>query len=136
VKGGERMSDLHFVPESEYYMIRVNRIIRPKYPKWMTRVVHPELECSGPEEFDLRLIDRPLNLQDGEAIAKKDGGNVFRELFGERKLFLFSSVVSRKGSMYVPYVMISRQRAVIRWSWVSCDWGTELPTIHFVRCRV
>lgn len=130
------MIDLRSVSEAEYYTIFVDRSIRPNYPKWVTRVVHPELECLGPEEFDLRKIDRPLNLQDGYAIAKKDGGNLFREFFGERKLFLFSSVVSRKGSMYVPYVMISRQRAVIRWSWVTHDWGVELPTIHFVRCTV
>ena len=91
-------------------VIRVNRKILPAYPNWVMRVVHPDIQNMGPEEFDLTnleqwryedqkpreyvsgdrayehlkktgMLERCLGLRDGEEIMKK-GHKVFQRAFG------------------------------------------------------
>ena len=38
--------------------IRVNRAIRPTYPDWVKEVLHPELENSGPAEYDVGQLEQ------------------------------------------------------------------------------
>ncbi len=35
------------------FIIRVNRSVKPAYPDWVRKVMHPELELAGPAEYDL-----------------------------------------------------------------------------------
>jgi len=119
--------------EDPRYVIRVDRTRRPIYPSWIKRLVHPELECVGPTEFNLFAIDRALNLQDGLAFLREQ--RVFREVFGERKVFLFMSLGEDcLGRLHVPFVISSDGGSVVLdWSWTSRDWGAECPDLHFVR---
>jgi len=123
-------------PDNPLFTIRVDRNIRPTYPRWVKRLVHPELECSGPSEFDLSRLNRPLNLQDGMAFQKNEA--VFRKFFGTRTAFLFMSLVEdRFGSLRVPFV-VSEEHGPIELGWMItyCDWLSECPDAHFVRYEV
>jgi len=35
-------------------LIRVDRSVHPSYPIWMNGVIHPELELTGPAEYNLK----------------------------------------------------------------------------------
>ena len=113
------------------FLVRVDRSVKPTHPDWFKMLEHPELECSGPAEYDLqtgvhewlhddqkkgvvvgnRIYDHLkktdalktcLGLRDGEEIKKK-GIEVFRKFFGGKAVFLWASVVRvRDGNLYVP----------------------------------
>ncbi len=36
-------------------VVRVNRSVRPAYPDWVGKVMNPELEGTGPAEYDLAM---------------------------------------------------------------------------------
>ena len=104
-------------------IIRVDRTIKPTYPDWKKKVMHPELEASGPAEYDLSKVD--LWLHDGQKDGKwtrgdniyaklkendnellktcltlrdgeeikKNGVEAFRKFFKGKALFLWGSVV-------------------------------------------
>ncbi len=38
-------------------IIRVDRLVKPTYPDWVKKVLHPELENIGPAEYDASSID-------------------------------------------------------------------------------
>lgn len=113
-------------------LIHVDRFICPVYPDWVKMAMHPELEPTGPVEYDLSTIDlwlhykqknggyiqgnklyehlkdkktlaSCLSLRDGEEIQKK-GLVVFRKFFGGKAVFLWKSIVQhRNGHLYVPF---------------------------------
>lgn len=124
------------VPDNSDYMIHVDRTKIPVYPPWIGKLLHPELECEGPEDFDLSKIKRSLNLQDGLAMKAKP--RIFFELFGERRVYLFRSIAEDKfGNMFVPYVFSVKYNVVkLDWMQVSLDWGEKHPDVHFVRYEV
>src|SRR3989344_4112890 len=35
-------------------VVRVDRSVKPQYPDFVEEVLHPQLECAGPAEFNLR----------------------------------------------------------------------------------
>ena len=36
------------------FLVRVDSSAKPSYPDWFKELEHPELECSGPAEYDLQ----------------------------------------------------------------------------------
>ena len=144
------------------FIVRVDRTVRPTYPDWFKKLEHPELECSGPTEYNLqdgveqRLHDEQkrravqgntiykhltdanthascLNLQDGLAIQQK-GIAVFRKLFGGKAVFLWGSVVRhRNGSLRVPFLCESGGEVVVDWRWLGRHWYSLSPALRFLQ---
>ncbi|OHA92460.1 MAG: hypothetical protein A2665_00535 [Candidatus Zambryskibacteria bacterium RIFCSPHIGHO2_01_FULL_46_30] len=107
------------------FIIRVDRSVRPVYPDWMKKVMHSELEGTGPAEYDLssgveqwlhndqktgvtrgqviydylktsnELADQ-LELADLLAIQAK-GIKIFRKLFKGKAVYGWKSVVQYRG---------------------------------------
>lgn len=42
-------------------IVLVDRTIQPVYPDWMKQVLHPELELTGPSQFDVAKMGRWLH---------------------------------------------------------------------------
>jgi hypothetical protein len=112
------------------FSIRVNRSIYPEYPPQARRVVHPELERSGPAKYDLSEVGvvrflpkngNPIrgmdiylhlkkenrlsscfNLQDGLTLQKKP--NLFRSLFKGKRLVLWGSVIEVGRQFFVKVI--------------------------------
>ena len=141
------------------FIVRVDRSVKPSYPDWMKKLMHPELELSGPAEYDLSKVDqwlhndqkrgsvvgntiyKPLqegdnlatclNLQDGLAIQQKDIA-VFRKLFAGKAVFLWGSVAqSRDGRLRVPYLIKDGGEVVVRWYWLDRSWDSNDPALRF-----
>ena len=142
------------------FLVRVDRSVKPNYPDWMKKVMHPELELAGPAEYNLQdgveqwLHDDQkrgsvvgntiykhlqkgdglancLNLQDGLAIQAK-GIAVFRKLFAGKAVFLWGSVVqSRDGYLDVPYLIGDGGEVVVIWSWLGHRWDSDGPALRF-----
>lgn len=100
-------------------VVHVSCIARPEYPSWMGRVIHPELQNTGPSQYDLRTDVTPWrhdrqkdgkDLPSGEVVydylekrdeidsclglvdraeIKKMGAQVFCEIFGDEALLFF-----------------------------------------------
>lgn len=141
-------------------LIRVDRSIRPVYPDWVKTVMHPELEPTGPVEYDLgtidpwlhdgqkngrymeghklyeylkekKVIERCLSLGDGEEIQKK-GLAVFRRFFQGKAVFLWKSVVQyRRGRLHVPYLCEGGDEVVVYWRWLGSGWHGYNPALRF-----
>jgi hypothetical protein len=141
-------------------LIRVDRSIRPVYPDWVKTVMHPELELTGPVEYDLgtidpwlhdgqkngrsmeghklyeylkekKMLESCLSLRDGEEIQKK-GLAVFRKFFQGKAVFLWKSVVqSRDGDLRVPYLCGDDDEVVVHWSWLDNSWFDCNPALRF-----
>ena len=137
-------------------LIRVDRTIKPVYPDWLKKVMHPELEAQGPAEYDLAnveqwlhdgqkngkwiegnkiyahlkdndLLKTCLTLRDGEEI-KKNGVEAFRKFFKGKALFLWGSVVQNDdGVLYVPYLSGVGGKVVVRWLGLVYGWGVSNP---------
>ena len=144
------------------FLVRVDRSVKPSYPDWMKKLEHPELECSGPAEYDLQTgvyewfhdnqktgvvsgntihkkIQRDntlgscLNLQDGLAIQAK-GIAVFRKLFAGKAVFLWGSVVQfRDGRLNVPFLCEHGDGVVVFWSWLGYNFGSDVPALRFCK---
>lgn len=141
-------------------LIRVSRSIRPVYPDWVVTVMHPELEPTGPAEYDLATIDpwlhdgqkngrcmeghklyeylkengmleNCLSLRDGEEIQKK-GIAVFRKFFQGKAAFLWRSVVqARNGGLDVPFLCEDDGKVVVAWRWLGSNWHGNFPALRF-----
>jgi hypothetical protein len=141
-------------------LIRVSRSIRPVYPDWVVTVMHPELEPTGPAEYDLATIDpwlhdgqkngccmeghklyeylkengmleSCLSLRDGEEIQKK-GIAVFRKFFQGKAAFLWKSVVqTRNGFLRVPVLFEDDVEVVVAWHWLVNGWDGINPALRF-----
>jgi hypothetical protein len=141
------------------FIVRVDRSVKPTYPDWMKKVMHPDLELAGPAEYDLSKVDQwlhddqkrgsvvgntiykhlqkgdnlatCLNLQDGLAIQQK-GIAVFRKLFAGKAVFLWGSVVRYSyGDLDVPYLCESGGEVVVRWGWLDGRWSSRNPALRF-----
>ncbi len=141
-------------------IIRVDRAVRPVYPDWVKKVMHPELEGAGPSEYDLatvelwlhdsqkggnwlngqgiyghlksnNMLDGCLGLADGLEIQKK-GVAVFRKFFGGKAVFLWKSVVPyRDSDLNVPYLIEVGGEVVVRWGWLDDGWLDGHPAARF-----
>lgn len=142
------------------FLVRVDRSVKPSYPDWFKKLENPELECSGPAEYDLQTAVQQwlhddqkngvvvgntihkhlkkdnglascLNLQDGLAIQAK-GIAVFRKLFAGKVVFLWGSVVqNRYDSLNVPYLCEVGGGVVVDWYWLDLDWSSRSPALRF-----
>lgn len=141
------------------FIVRVDRSVKPSYPDWMKKVMHPELELAGPAEYDLNTVSQwlhddqkngsvqgntiykhlqkgdalatCLNLQDGLAIQQK-GIAVFRKLFAGKAVFLWGSVVrDRSGGLFVPCLYGGGGGVVVSWSWLGDSWYSSNPALRF-----
>jgi|GEM_PF-1525723 len=141
-------------------IIRVDRSIRPAYPDWVKDVLHPELECTGPAEFDLAKVESWLhdgqkngkwikgekiyehlksatmlescfNLADLLAIQAR-GVQTFREHFADKAVFAWKSVVrDRYGDLSVPYLYLGGDQVVLGWNWLVDVWNDSDPALRF-----
>lgn len=137
-------------------IIHVDRTVKPIYPDWKKKVMHPELEAQGPAEYDLSnveqwlhdgqkggkwiegnkiyahlkdndLLKTCLTLRDGEEI-KKNGVEAFRKSFKGKALFLWGSVVQYGGGyLYVPYLCDDGDEVVVSWGRLGLDWHDDSP---------
>ncbi len=128
------------------FVVRVNRSAKLSYPAYMVRVMYPELEVTGPAEYDLRTmvetwrtadqsraevrchsiyadlliakaIEDQLGLSDLIAIKAK-GIGVFRQ-FNARHIYGWRSVIEGKQEvLYVPYLSEHKGQVVLHW-WMS-----------------
>ena len=142
------------------FLVRVDRAVKPSYPDWFKKLEHPELECSGPTEYNLQTgVDQwlhddqkrgsvvgntiykhlqkgdnlatCLNLQDGLAIQQK-GIAVFRKLFAGKAVFLWGSVVqNRNGNLRVPFLYGNGDRVVLYWYCLDYSWFSNRPALRF-----
>lgn len=141
------------------FIVRVDRSVKPTYPDWMKKVMHPDLELAGPAEYDLSKVDQwlhddqkrgsvvgntiykhlqkgdnlatCLNLQDGLAI-QANGIAVFRKLFAGKAVFLWGSVVQNSsGYLSVPYLCEDGGEVVVDWGWLVGDWDSSDPALRF-----
>ncbi len=107
-------------------ILRVDRSVRPQYPDWVDKVMHPELENTGPKRFDLGRVRDNLWLHDGQknggrvtgqviydylkstdtlktCLGLRDGEEIrkkgiktFRKYFGGKAVFLWKSIVRNR----------------------------------------
>lgn len=142
------------------FLVRVDRSVKPTYPDWFKKLEHPELECSGPAEYDLQTAVQQwlhddqkngvvvgntihkhlkkdnalascLNLQDGLAIQQK-GIAVFCKLFGGKAVFLWGSIVRDcDGSLGVPFLCGSGDEVVVGWHWLGLSFDSSIPALRF-----
>ena len=140
-------------------IIRVDRSIRPSYPDWMKEVMHPELENSGPAEYDILAVEQWLHdgqkdgkwiegnkiyshlketntlktclgLRDLEEIQKK-GIAFFRKHFKGKAVFGWAGIVrSRDGDLSVPYLYEGGGKVVLSWYWAGSRWGSSSPALR------
>lgn len=140
-------------------IIHVDRTIRPTYPNWVKKVMHPELELTGPAEFDVskleqwlhpdqvngrvggkviyehlkqnNMLEGCLGLLDLEAIQKK-GITFFRQYFQGKVVFGWKSVVLfRRGDRPVPFLVESDVGVVLSWYWLDAGWNASYPALRF-----
>ncbi len=134
-------------------IIRVDRSIRPSYPDWMQKVMHPELESVGPAEYDISSIEQWLHdgqkdgkciegnkiynhlkktdtlktclgLRDLEEIQKK-GIAFFRKHFKGKEVFGWAGIgLERDGNLLVPSLYERGDEVILRWRWTDPAFGT------------
>lgn len=121
-------------------VVRVDRqMTRPVYPNWMGRILHPELQKTGPAEYDLvtnveswrhddqkkdvpihgeavyayleanNMLGSYLGVLDGLEI-KKRGIGLYREVFGAPIFLMRSPIENLSGCVYVPCLLEVRKK--------------------------
>lgn len=141
------------------FIIRVDRTVRPTYPDWMKKVMHSDLEPTGPTEYDLQSLglwlhdDQKNGVVSGNTIyvqLKEDntladclgladllaiqakGITVFRKLFAGKAVFGWKSVVrNRGGDLSVPCLHEVGDWVILRWLWLNRDWNSSNPALRF-----
>lgn len=141
-------------------IIRVNRSIRPAYPDWVDKAMHPELEAKGPRKFDAGKLEQWLHdsqknggvckgkliyehlisnnmlescagLRDLEEIQKR-GIDFFRKHFAGKAVFGWKSVVlDRRGFLNVPCLIEDDGQVVLHWYWLGRDGDDASPALRF-----
>jgi hypothetical protein len=147
-------------------LIRVDRSISPVYPAWMREVVHPELEKTGPGEYDIKTdveqwlhdgqengglvkgqviydhflatdtLQTCLGLRDLEEIQKK-GVTFFQQHFQGKAVFAWKSVVRHQdGYLRAPYLCEGSDRVLLGWYWLERGWYAHYPALRFASAKV
>lgn len=141
--------------------IRVDRLVRPVYPAWVGVVMHPELESTGPAEYDLAtsvslwlhdkqkrgtttgqviydhlkerdMLASCLSLYDAVEIQKK-GVAVFRQVFGAINIYFWKSVLEDRSPRHlrVPYLYVHDGKVVLDWHWLAGGLSDNEPAVRF-----
>jgi hypothetical protein len=148
------------VTSSGKNLIFVDRTIPAKYPKWVAKKEYPELESTGPAEFDagkleLWLHDRQKNyrmkgsiihqylkekdmlkdclgLRDLEEIQKKEIA-FFRKHFKGKHVYGWKSVVRvrRDGFLVVPCLREDDGKVCLHWDDLDTYWCSDDPALRF-----
>ena len=144
-------------------LIRVDRKVKPAYPDWAKKVMHQDLELTGPPEFDVSTLDpwlHPkqktgvirghdlykhlkkhemlegcLGLADLLAIQAK-GIDFFRRYFAGKEVFGWKSVVRYRdldGRLNVPCLYERGDKVVLGWGWLDYGWGSVSPALRFAK---
>ncbi len=140
-------------------IIRVDRTVRPTYPDLVKEVKYPELELTGPAEFDIRKIEQwrhPKQIEGyatgdeihEELLAKKllDGCLCFADLLAiqERGISFFrrhfagigvipawkSVVMDRDGDLDVPYLYEYDDEVKLYWFWLDDSFDSGHPAVR------
>jgi len=61
------------------FLVRVDRSVKPSYPDWMKKVMHPELELAGPAEYNL-LQGVEEWLHDNQKRGSVEGNTIYKHL--------------------------------------------------------
>lgn len=141
------------------HIIRIDRKVRPVYPDWVEKPMHPELETTGPAEYSLGDVDQWLlekqktgvvtgnqiyehlkssddlknhhDLRDLLAIQKL-GIEVFRKHFAGKAVFGWKSVDLRRGGFLdVPYLLEDGGTVYLYWRWLGNGWNSRSPALRF-----
>src|SRR3989344_3433023 len=131
-------------------IVRVDPSIKPSYPSWVKEPLHPELELTGPAEFDAsmlelwlhekqrtgriqghdlykyledeKMLESCLGLTDLLAIQAK-GIAFFRKHFAGKAIFGWKSAVQNAACRQsVPYLYGHGVEVVLDWRWLGSDW--------------
>lgn len=140
-------------------IICVNRKVRPVYPDWVDKPMHPELEKVGPADFDMSDVEQWLHdgqktgvvkgqviydhlktndmlktcfgVQELQTIQGK-GIEFFRKHFAGKAVFGWRSVVlHRGGRLYVPCLIEYGFEVKLYWDWLDSDWYDYDPALRF-----
>ena len=140
-------------------IIRVDRTSTLVYPDWVSKVLYPELENTGPAEYDgtrlghfllpdqvngvvtgnqihehlkqNNMLESCLGLRDLLMIKEK-GIAFFRANFKGKAAFGWRSVVRRRdGSLDVPCLIEGGDAVVVCWGWLDRDWYADDPALRF-----
>jgi hypothetical protein len=140
-------------------LVRVDRTVKPTYPNWMKKVMHPELESTGPAEFDSdkleqwlhpsqiegvvkgqmiydhlkseNMLSSCLGLRDLEEIQKK-GIAHFRRNFNGKYVFGWKSIVRYDDdNLRVPFLCEDGGEVGLNWHWLGNDWYSTSPALRF-----
>lgn len=141
-------------------IVRVNRAVKPTCPGWMKGVLHPELEGTGPAEYNIanveqwlhegqknggcvkgqkiykhlknnNMLESCLGLADLLAIQAK-GIDFFRKHFAGKAVFGWKSVVwTRIGYLNVPCLYESGGKVYLDWYWLGNGWYGDNPALRF-----
>ena len=143
-------------------IIRVDRSVRSSYPDWVKTVMYPELETTGPTEYDINKVEQWLHdeqrngkwiegyeiyaflketdalktclgLRDLEEIQKKDITSFRKYLQGNNVIFGWKSVaMDNDGRLVVPFLHERSGKAVVDWNWLGVEWGGHDPAFRFI----
>lgn len=143
------------VCEKSPRLLFVDRTIKPTYPDFVGKVLHPELEHTGPSHLDpaltplylhpkqknggalegnklyaflkeTGLIEHCFSLRDGEELKKNP--HLFPESWKGQFVFLWKSVVQhRGGGLSVPCVVLHGGQVCLHWYWLGDDWSGNVP---------
>lgn len=136
-------------------IIRIDRSLCPSYPSFVAKVLFPELESSGPAEYDLakvvshlhakhmettllpgkelfeyikenKLIENCLSLVDARVIGKMDT-KTFERIFEDKYVVYWKSIITDSdGHLLVPYHHYSEGKVV---------GGYQALEHHFFECN-
>ena len=140
-------------------LIRVDRTICPTYPEWMKEVMHPDLELTGPLEFNVAQLEQWLHpdqvngLAGGKVIyehlkkndmltsclglldlvaVQQKGLIFFRQYFQSKTVFGWKSVVlNRYGALLVPCLVELGGEVFLYWRWLGYGWRAGNPALRF-----
>lgn len=141
--------------------ICIDRSVIPTYPRWIEGAMHPELENSGPNEYDLESIElwrhtgqnegvvagyriyedlrktdsfkSCLGLHDATEIHKR-GITVFTKIFGDNIVYFWRSVVRDcSGGLHV--LCLYERDGILgsRWEWLDLGWNDDRPAAQFAK---
>ncbi len=142
------------------FLIKVDRSKKPIYPDWVKRVLHPEFELYGPEEFNLQkdvslcfhkdqktgsvtgdevynqlkkddFLKDCLNLADFQTIEKTEA-KVFRSLYGGKRVFGWKSVCEGTDhDLSVPYLTWFDDHVYLSWISLKSDFIDNYYLLRF-----
>jgi hypothetical protein len=139
-------------------IVRVDRTSELVYPGWVKEVLYPELENTGPAEYDATkltlflLPDQEIGIVTGKRIyqyfsdgnllqnclgfrdlleIQKKGVNFFQQNWNGKVVYGWRSVVrDHDGDLYVPYLCVDFNW-VVEWRSIKNDYGFSKPALCF-----